>query len=200
MPIAVELKMIGYTGKEFISSAGIKRQMEFATRLCTPGDAQALSLVAQGIILETYAGITEGHDLVTYVDAELSASNFTRMLSDSRIRAWIAETVEGQCPVGYALVVSDEGASPFSSFELKRLYVFYRFHGSGLGKRLMEDVLPFAKRMKSEAMWLQVHEANIHAIEFYKRCGFVQTGADLFRAGTGSYRVLTLRRTLGSDV
>jgi len=100
--------------------------------------------------------------------------------------------------VGYALVVSDEGANSFSSFELKRLYIFYRFHGSGLGKRLMEDVLSFAKRMKSETIWLQVHEANNHAIEFYKRLGFVQTGADLFRAGEGSYRVLTLRRTLAS--
>ena len=172
--------------------------MEFTTRLCRPGDEEALSLVAQGTILETYAGMTDGHDLVTYVAAELSPSDFNRMLSETRIRAWIAETVAGKCPVGYALVVSDEGANSFSSFELKRLYIFYRFHGSGLGKRLMEEVLSFAKRMKSETIWLQVHEANNHAIEFYKRLGFVQTGADLFRAGEGSYRVLTLRRTLAS--
>jgi hypothetical protein len=116
--------------------------MEFTTRLCRPGDEEALSLVAQGTILETYAGMTDGHDLVTYVAAELSPSDFNRMLSETRIRAWIAETVAGKCPVGYALVVSDEGANSFSSFELKRLYIFYRFHGSGLGKRLMEDVLP----------------------------------------------------------
>jgi len=174
--------------------------MEFATRLCTTGDAEALSFVAQGTILETYAGITEGHDLVTYADAELSRSNFNRMLSENRVRAWLAETVVGKCPVGYALVVSDEGTNPFSSFELKRLYIFYRFHGSGLGKRLMEEVLSFAKCMKSETIWLQVHEANNHAIEFYKRFGFVQTGADLFRAGQGSYRVLTLHHTLASQV
>jgi len=62
----------------------------------------------------------------------------------------------------------------------------------------MEDVLQFAKRMKSETIWLQVNEANNHAIEFYKRFGFVQTGADQFRAGKGSYRVLTLRHTLTS--
>jgi len=37
--------------------------------------------------------------------------------------------------------------------------------------------------MKSETIWLQIHEANSHAIEFYKRLGFIQTGADLFRAG-----------------
>ena len=60
----------------------------------------------------------------------------------------------------------------------------------------MEDVLSFAGNMQSEKIWLQVHEANNHAIEFYKRFGFVQTGADLFRAGEGSYRVLTLALTL----
>lgn len=60
----------------------------------------------------------------------------------------------------------------------------------------MQDVLSFAKEMKSEKMWLQVHEANQHAIEFYKRYGFVQTGTDLYRAGKGSYQVLRLELTL----
>jgi ribosomal protein S18 acetylase RimI-like enzyme len=170
--------------------------MEFATRPCKPGDEKALSLVAQATILETYAGITNGDDLTRYVTAELTEADFSRMLADDRIRAWIAETVAGKCPVGYAVAVSDKGAESFSSFELKRLYIFYRFHGNGLGKKLLQDVLSFAQGMKSETTWLQVHEANLHAIEFYKRVGFVQTGTDLFQAGEGSYRVLTLSLTL----
>jgi ribosomal protein S18 acetylase RimI-like enzyme len=170
--------------------------MEFATRPCRPGDEKALSLVAQATILETYAGIADGDDLATYVNAELSAADFSRILASDHMRAWIAETIAGKCAVGYAVAVSDEDAKPFSSFELKRLYVFYRFHGNGLGRRLMEDVLSFARRMESKTIWLQVHEANNHAIEFYKRFGFVQTGADVFRAGKGSYRVLTLGLTL----
>jgi len=156
----------------------------------------ALSLVAQATILETYAGITNGADLVKYVTSTLSADDFSQMLANSRFRVWIAETSVGSCAVGYAVAVADDGAKSFSSFELKRLYIFYRFHGNGLGKRLMEDVLSFANRTKSETIWLQVHEANQHAIEFYTRFGFVQTGTDLFRAGEGSYRVLTLRLTL----
>jgi diamine N-acetyltransferase len=174
----------------------VRKEMEFTTRLCGPGDEKDLSLVAQATILETYAGITDGNDLVTYVTAELSVADFSRILASDRMCAWIAETTVGTCPVGYALAVSDEGANSFSSFELKRLYIFYRFHGTGLGKKLMGDVLSFAKQMNSETIWLQVHEANQHAIEFYKRFGFVQTGADLFQAGKGSYRVLTMVLTL----
>ena len=173
--------------------------MEFTTRLCQASDAQALSLVAQATILETYAGITDGDDLIKYVTAESSVADFSRIVASDRMRAWIAETTVGKCAVGYAVAVSDQDARLFSSFELKRLYVFYRFHGNGLGKRLLEDVSSFAKRMKSETIWLQVHEANNHAIEFYNRCGFVQTGVDLFRVGQGSYRVLTLALTLAPD-
>jgi GNAT superfamily N-acetyltransferase len=124
--------------------------MEFTTRVCRPGDEQMLSLVAQATILETYAGITDGRDLVQYVTAELSVANFGRMMGSDPVRVWIAQTVAGECAVGYAVAVSDEDAKPFSSFELKRLYIFYRFHGKGLGRRLMEDVMAFAKQLKSE--------------------------------------------------
>ena len=169
---------------------------EFIIRLCRPGDERALSLVAQATILETYAGITDADDLFSYVNAELTIDDFSRFLADDRIRTWISETTIGKCPVGYALAVSDEGPKSFSSFELKRLYVFYRFHGKRLGRRLMEEVLSFAKQNNSARIWLQVHEANLHAIEFYNRVGFVEEGANLFRAGKNSYRVLTLALTL----
>lgn len=170
--------------------------MEFVTRACRPGDERALSLVAQATILETYAGITDGEDLVSYVNAELTVADFARLLVSDRVRAWISETAVGKCAVGYALAVSDEGPKPFSSFELKRLYLFYRFHGHRLGRTLMQEVLAFAKQENSERIWLQVHEANHHAIEFYKRFGFVQCGIDLFRAGNNSYHVLTFALTL----
>jgi diamine N-acetyltransferase len=123
----------------------------------------------------------------------VSCEGRSKLCARSNALTGDAETIIGKCAVGYAVAVSDERAKSFSSFELKRLYVFYRFHGNGLGRRLMQDVLSFAKGMKSETIWLQVHEANNHAIQFYKRFGFVQTGTDLFPAGKGSYRVLTLR-------
>jgi diamine N-acetyltransferase len=170
--------------------------MEFITRVCQTGDEKALSLIAQATVLETYAGIADGLDLIAHVAKELTPQEFGRMVASERVRAWIAETVPGKCVVGYAMAVADEDGELFSSFELKRLYLLYRFHGCGLGKRLMKEVLLFAGQMKSQKIWLQVHEANAHAIEFYKRFGFMQTGTDLFRAGEGSYRVLTLGLTL----
>jgi diamine N-acetyltransferase len=170
--------------------------MEFLIRPGRDGDERALSLVAQGTILETYAGITNGDDLVKYVSDELGVDEFAQMLTSEQVHVWISETSAGKCPVGYAVAVADRGARLFSSFELKRLYIFYRFHGMGMGQRLMKEVLSFAGGKNSKRIWLQVHEANHHAIEFYKRFGFAQCGVDLFQAGEHSYRVLTLELAL----
>jgi diamine N-acetyltransferase len=171
--------------------------MEFVTRVCKAGDEEALSLVAQATTLETYAGMAEGEDLVSFVTTELSVEEMRRILRDDLSRAWIVETVPGKCAVGYAVVVSDQPGEAFASFELKRLYVFHRFHGNGIGKRFIEDVFAFARQMKSETIWLQVQDLNRQAIAFYKHLGFVQTGVEQFRAGKGSYRVLRLSLTLG---
>jgi diamine N-acetyltransferase len=198
--VAFVLLIVFATDPNAVLPGPERKQMEFATRLCGPGDEQALSLVAQATILETYAGITDGSDLIKYVRADPSVTDFTRIVASDGARAWIVETVIGKCPVGYALAVSDEGTKSFSSFELKRLYVFYRFHGRGLGKRLMEDALSFARNVQSEKIWLQVHEANHPAIEFYKRFGFVQTGDELFPVGEGLYRVLNLALTLTRQI
>jgi len=53
--------------------------MEFVTRPCRLGDEQALSLVAQATILETYAGNTDSDDLITYANAELTVADFGRI-------------------------------------------------------------------------------------------------------------------------
>jgi hypothetical protein len=90
--------------------------MEVVTRRCKPGDERALSVVAQATILETYAGITDGDDLITYVNAELTAADFSRMLQNDGVRAWTGETSAGKCAVGYAVAVSDEGVKSFSTF------------------------------------------------------------------------------------
>jgi diamine N-acetyltransferase len=170
--------------------------MEFTTRLCRPGDENALSLVAQGTTLETYAGLADGEDLVMHANAESSVTTFSRILASEHMRAWIAETVVGKCPMGYAVAVADKQDKSFSSFELKRLYLFHRFHGIGLGRELIGGVLSFAKGMNSEKIWLEVQELNSQAIQFYKRIGFVQTGVGLFPAGRGSYRVLIMTLNL----
>ncbi len=55
--------------------------MEFSTRLCKPGDEQALSLVGQATILETYAGIGDG-------DVECWSTALTASATCARLFFW----------------------------------------------------------------------------------------------------------------
>lgn len=169
--------------------------MEFTVRVCEPGDEAVVSLIGQATTLETYAGVTEGSDLIEFVREELSVEAFREILADVGARVWVAETSIGRCVVGYA-VARSEDSEPFVTMELKRLYLLYRFRGLGLGKRLMGEVLAFAREKKARAIRLQVQLENVDAIGFYDRYGFEVVGEELFRAGTGEYRVLAMRLRL----
>jgi len=170
---------------------------DFGVRPCGPNDAEALSLVAQATILETYAGVSEGSDLYTYVSSALSVEKFRDLLSSDGARAWIVETTNGRCAVGYALLLAEgDPAEPFATAQLERLYLFHRFHGQGLGKRLLSEVLAFARAQGTKLLTLRVYTLNTQAIGVYERCGFKTVAEEPFRAGERDYRVLVMHLTL----
>src|SRR5579863_8300340 len=170
--------------------------MDFRLRRCGPGDESAISLIGQATILETYAGIAEGSDLYAYVTKGLSVESFRALLESDRACTWVVETAVGNCAVGYALLLAGEGAEPFASAELERLYLLYRFHGLGLGKRLMDEALSFARSKNAKVMSLRVNSLNAHAIAFYERYGFKTVSEEPFRAGERDYCVLVMRLAL----
>ena len=170
--------------------------MDFTLRACVPGDETALALVARGTILETYAGVGEAADVYVYVDDQLTVQHFAGLLADRSAKLWIEEAQPGGIAVGYALVRSEDAVVPFATSELKRLYVFSRFHGAGLGARLLDVALEHAREAGTNTMFLRVHEANDKAKAFYLRYGFMVTGEEPFRAGGRDYRVFRMERTI----
>jgi ribosomal protein S18 acetylase RimI-like enzyme len=167
--------------------------VEFVLRICGPGDEQALSLISQATVLETYAGLSDGADIYAHASAELGVESFRELLSCDRARIWALETKVGNCVVGYALALSAEEGEPFSMTELKRLYLLYRFHGLGLGKRLMNEVLAHSRERRTRLMTLRVLWQNARAIAFYEHNGFKIVSEEPFRAGKRDYRVLVMQ-------
>ncbi|MEC0789915.1 GNAT family N-acetyltransferase, partial [Bacillus haynesii] len=53
----------------------------------------------------------------------------------------------------------------------------------GLGKYLFNKAVEIAKERNKKKIWLGVWEKNENAIAFYKKMGFVQTGAHSFYMG-----------------
>ncbi|MEO8357463.1 MAG: GNAT family N-acetyltransferase [Chloroflexota bacterium] len=57
--------------------------------------------------------------------------------------------------------------------ELKRLWLLPGYHGQGLGYRMLQELLSFAKNTGYKRVWLQTDpEAQSRAVNFYKQIGF----------------------------
>jgi len=57
--------------------------------------------------------------------------------------------------------------------ELKRLWLLPQYHGKGLGYRMMQELLSFARERGYERVRLETDPVyQKRAVEFYKRLGF----------------------------
>ena len=56
--------------------------------------------------------------------------------------------------------------------ELKTLYLYSRYHGQGLGYRLLSTALEEAKQTGFEEMYLDTISTSVRAIKLYKAVGF----------------------------
>lgn len=69
------------------------------------------------------------------------------------------------------------------SLEIERIYIKNKFQKHGLGKYLFNKAIKIAQELNKKKIWLGVWEKNENAIAFYKKLGFVQTGAHSFYMG-----------------
>ena len=59
--------------------------------------------------------------------------------------------------------------------ELKRLWLLPEYHGQGLGYRMLNELLIFAREKGYNRIWLETDPiAQNRALEFYKRLGFYE--------------------------
>ncbi|WP_421930639.1 GNAT family N-acetyltransferase [Phenylobacterium sp.] len=172
--------------------------MSITIRPCGPGDAAALALVGQATFLETYAGTLPVADILDHCATEHGEAFYARALARPDHRLWIAEMAEGQAPVGYAVLCPPDLPTPSEAgdVELKRIYLLHRFHGSGLGGRLLAAALESARAAGFGRMLLGVYRENERAIAFYARQGFVEVGVRKFKVGARVYDDPVLARTL----
>ncbi|WP_240421046.1 GNAT family N-acetyltransferase [Paenibacillus periandrae] len=82
------------------------------------------------------------------------------------------------------------------SLEIERIYIRYKFQGKGLGKYLLNKAMEIANRQNKKMIWLGVWQKNENAIVFYKKMGFVQTGAHSFYMGDEKQIDFIMTKTL----
>jgi ribosomal protein S18 acetylase RimI-like enzyme len=166
--------------------------VEWTIRPAEAGDADALALVGAATFLETYAGAIDGEGLIAHCGEHHSAAAY-RCLLEAGARAWLVEMAPGAAPIGYALACAPEleQAQP-GDWELKRIYVLSRFHGTGLSAALLDAVI--AAAVGQERLLLGVKNDNHRALRFYRKHGFTEVGTRFFQVGAGRYDDLVLAR------
>lgn len=74
-----------------------------------------------------------------------------------------------------------------TEWELKELYVDTFFQNQGIGKKLLDNFLEYAKEQKVFSVFLWVLEKNQHARKFYEKQGFYFEGTKALEPGTTEY-------------
>jgi diamine N-acetyltransferase len=176
--------------------------LEFAITRCRIGDETRLSLLGKATFLETYADSTEAADLLSFVETEHSVARYRSWLRSDFSKIWIAETVPGRSAIGYALALALPNVGFALEIEIKRLYVLHhvlhRFHRSGLGRRLLNEIVATARQDGVVEVFLKVQKINQNAVDFYSRNGFRVVGEESFRVGARDHAALVMRLALGA--
>lgn len=162
---------------------------EILIRPCTPADADRLSIVAAATFIETYAGIVDGDDLVAHCRTTHAPEAYAALLADPARRLFLATLDPGEAPVGFMLMGPPDlpvETGP-DDMELTRIYALHRFHGQGLGPRLMRTAIDAARAAGAKRLLLAVYSRNERAKAFYARHGFRQVGTRLFHVGVNDY-------------
>jgi diamine N-acetyltransferase len=168
-------------------------------RECTPADASTLALIAAATLLEAFAGFIPGDALLAHCAKNHNPANYTAYLARPQTRAWLAEVSPGTAPVGYAMLTAPDFPADLlrpNDLELRRIYLFSRFHGSGASKRMMDLAITSARQQRAERLLLGVHPENERALAFYKKSGFLQIGVRQFHVGTSTFEDPVLALTL----
>ncbi len=161
-----------------------------AIRICTPEDASTLSLIGSATLLEAFAGLIPGHAILAHCRMNHTVAAWQKYLAGPENKAWIAEIEPGAFPIGYSLLTEPEfpeGLVREGDLELRRIYLFSRFHGSGTGPKLMQSAVDEARARGAKRLLLGVHPDNARALAFYRRNGFVVMGTRPFHLGPETF-------------
>jgi len=169
-------------------------------RKAAPGDEYALGAVGSGTFLESFIEEISGSDLITHCQKQHSVEAYRAFLSasDPRYGCWLAEYAATGAPVGYAVTCPPDLPVPYgpADIELKRIYVFSKYHGSGAGRLLNDQADAHGRALGAPQILLGTYRENRRAIAFYKREGYAQVGTRQFQVGSQTYDDIVMAKNL----
>ncbi len=157
--------------------------MHITIREATPDDAAMIADLSRQTFYDTFAPDNRKEDMDKFMNEQ-----FTREALMEEVGApgniFLVAFSDGEI-AGYARLreKTEKLFNYAPTLEIARIYAATHFIGKGVGKKLMEASIAYARMLQKEIVWLGVWEKNQRAIEFYERFGFEKFAEHDFQLG-----------------
>ncbi|MDY8025532.1 GNAT family N-acetyltransferase [Paenibacillus polymyxa] len=151
---------------------------------CSREDLQILQEISIETFNDTFKDQNSLENMKAYLERAFNSKQLEKELSN--VSSAIFFIYFNEELAGYLKVNMNDAQSEKmgdESLEIERVYIKNRFQKHGLGKYLLNKAMEISMEHNKKKIWLGVWEKNKNAIAFYKKMGFVQTGAHSFYMG-----------------
>ncbi len=157
---------------------------DFQVKKAQPADILPLLEMARRSFMEAFTANNKVENVIAYLDEAFTEDQFSKELANPASSFFIIKANDKI--IGYTklnLCSAQTDVHDPESLEISRLYLLDEYIGLGLGKKLLEHAIDFAKQLEKKYIWLGVWEHNQRAISFYERNGFEKFGSHPFLFG-----------------
>ncbi|MDQ0877426.1 ribosomal protein S18 acetylase RimI-like enzyme [Paenibacillus sp. V4I3] len=158
--------------------------MTINIKKCTFEDLGLLQEISVETFNETFKNQNSPENMKAYLEKAFNLKQLEKELSNISSEFYFIYSNEEIA--GYLKLNTIDSQTEImgnDSLEIERIYIRKKLHKQGLGKYLINKAIEIAIERNKEKIWLGVWEKNESAITFYKKLGFVQTGAHSFYMG-----------------
>lgn len=171
--------------------------MTINIKKCTLEDSLKLQEISDETFNETFKHQNSPENMNAYLERAFNLKQLEKELSNTSSQfffVYFNNEVAGYLKVNTNDAQSEEMGD--ESLEIERIYIKNKFQKHGLGKYLLNKAMEIAMERNKEKIWLGVWEKNENAIAFYKKMGFVQTGAHSFYMGDEEQMDFIMTKTI----
>lgn len=164
---------------------------------CNREDLQLLREISIETFNDTFRNQNSAENMKAYLERAFNSKQLEKELtniSSGFYFIYFNDEIAGYLKVNINDAQSEKMGD--ESLEIERIYIRNKFQRKGFGEYLINTAVEIAEEQNKKNIWLGVWEKNENAICFYKKIGFVQTGAHSFYMGNEEQIDVIMTKTL----
>ena len=171
--------------------------MHIEIREATSEDAVMIAQLSRSTFYETFAADNTKEDMDKFMTEQFTEESLTKEVGSAG-NVFLLAYADGNV-AGYARLRerSDRLLDYKPTIEIARIYTKQEYIGKGIGAKLMERCIAYARMLEKQVVWLGVWEKNQRAIEFYLKFGFEKFGEADFVLGNDVQRDWLMKKVIG---